>query len=173
MAAGVPIQTVSEAAHMRLIDLQSTELPTSIQLETLIFTDQTNPANTGTHVEGILDWTTTGPDYPKVYEDWALADEFEVFLAEAGSLSGTLSRSLGTVTIGTAAGVTTWQLTIPETLLSGANALVVKAKKLRWSGPSKRSAERGLFAANHYLHFSHQHNDGPIFPGGHVSHLFG
>ena len=25
-------------------------------------------------------------------------------------------RSLGTVTIGTAAGVTTWQLTIPETL---------------------------------------------------------
>eukprot|EP00435_Cladocopium_sp_Y103_P005423 s4392_g1.t2 len=128
MAAGDPIQTVSEAAHMRLIDLQSTELPTSIQLETLTFTDQTDPGKSGTHVQGILDWTTTGPDYPQVYEDWALADEFEVYLAESSSLTGTLSTSLGTVTIGTASGVTTWQLTIPETLLSGANALVVKAK---------------------------------------------
>lgn len=37
LAAGDPIQTVSEATHMRLIDVQSTNLPTSLQLETLNF----------------------------------------------------------------------------------------------------------------------------------------
>ena len=131
-AGGSPIQTVGEAAKLRLVDNQSgsngiPELPTSLALDSLTFVDQTSVDKVGSSIQGILQWTTRGPDFPYVSEDWALADSFEVFLTDAGSLSTTLTRSLGTVSIGTSVGVNSFSLTIPETALSGADTLVVKA----------------------------------------------
>ena len=127
LALGDPIQTVDEAAKLRLVDNQTTNLPTSLALDSLTFVDQTSVDKVGSSIQGILQWTTRGPDFPYVSEDWALADSFEVFLTDAGSLSTTLTRSLGTVSIGSSVGVNSFSLTIPETALSGADTLVVKA----------------------------------------------
>jgi len=131
-AGGDPIQTVEEAAKLRLVDNQTgssgiPELPTSLALDSLTFVDQTSVDKVGSSIQGILQWTTRGPDFPYVSEDWAIADSFEVFLTDAASLSTTLTRSLGTVSIGTSVGVNSFSLTIPETALSGADTLVVKA----------------------------------------------
>ena len=131
-AGGDPIQTVDEAAKLRLVDNQTgssgiPELPTSLALDSLTFVDQTSVDKVGSFIQGILHWTTRGPDFPYVSEDWAIADSFEVFLTDAASLSTTLTRSLGTVSIGTSVGVNSFSLTIPETALSGADTLVVKA----------------------------------------------
>ena len=127
LALGDPIQTVDEAAKLRLVDNQTTNLPTSLALDSSTFVDQTSVDKVGSSIQGILQWTTRGPDFPYVSEDWALADSFEVFLTDAGSLSTTLTRSLGTVSIGSSVGVNSFSLTIPETALSGADTLVVKA----------------------------------------------
>lgn len=122
-----PIQTEAEAAKLLAVDVQTDRVPNSIQLETLTLEDQTSSANFGTHVAGIVRWTTTGPDYPQVGEDWAIVSSFEVFLAEAANVGATLTRSLGTVALGRTTGQTDWSLTFAETELLGTNALVVKA----------------------------------------------
>ena len=127
LSSGASTQTVDEAAKLRLVDNQTTNLPTSLALDSLTFVDQTSVDKVGSSIEGILQWTTRGPDFPYVSEDWAIADSFEVFLTDAASFSTNLTRSLGTVSIGSSVGVNSFSLTIPETTLSGADTLVVKA----------------------------------------------